>query len=534
MLLCRNAMLQMLTKFCIKLQIFECSMEIGKQLKMFNNEILAEDCNKFEEGNSEPVSACSPQGTFHRRASVDPTSTQLPNVRQLVSADLQVSDTTCPSHGFTSRGTQTSNIDIAKVIPKRKISANLRRSVNSGTGAYNVNNPCILAEQGTAKDDVTFSTEVDSSGNKPRKSNDIHNVIIEPILSTFKSSKTSTNLAALFSDEQERNDSSKNDLEMVCKEKPPEAFNIVTCLSDASPRESNLSLRTNSALTLSSSASPGTVNVATRTSPRTVNVSTRAYSASPRASNVSSRVSSVSPQMQTLGIRVGSESKDRLYPSLEHLEDHKAVFGPSELRPDVIDAKVKKLCRVSPEKLITVDRVHNRDDKFSVNTTTDMHELLQRTKKNGEVRVCGEIIKPEVEDGKRVIFVLGEDDEENIKLTSKEEDPKRPLSMIGCLPQLSDTREIREARHVARAIDARRMQDTMSHQCGGSDRQLSRYLHQHKRTSSDPMKITQHKRTSSDPITTSQHWLAEAVGVVQSVDRAVQTENDGCFSVVHR
>ena len=152
-------------------------------------------------------------------------------------------------------------------------------------------------------------------------------------------------------------------------------------------------------------------------------------------------------------------SKERLYPSLVDLDDHSEVFGPRDFHPDVIAAKVKTLVRVSPEKsaekILPInpqisEKILSFKSDVNRNSCENIHESLQRTKIEvtpSEVRVCGESIKSEVEDGKKVIFILGEEDED---LESRKSSSESSF-VAKVVNHPVDTRPVVEARHVARA-----------------------------------------------------------------------------------
>lgn len=177
--------------------------------------------------------------------------------------------------------------------------------------------------------------------------------------------------------------------------------------------------------------------------------------------------------------RSGREpSADRLYPSLQELDDHRETFGPESIQPDVIAEKVKKLfhgsstistavesykdrpvthtiscCSLprecdwrdipadelqskgnittlprmkrSPTRSVSnnvqkekaVDCSENRTKSFSCYVSK--REAQERTLRN-EITVPARDIQPEVEEGGKVLFLLGENERlEGLKSKSK-------------------------------------------------------------------------------------------------------------------
>ena len=283
-----------------------------------------------------------------------------------------------------------------------------------------------------------------------------------------------------------------------------------------------------------------------------------------------------------------SQTARRLYPNLSDMDDHRAVFGPPQLQPDVIATKVQALVRVAPEKgrpnlqlmgespapeevysrpeCETVMRsvpvcsvlegtVESAGDNKMVETTQwktfysdrfvkvqNIHESLQRTpnplflrseskSESNIVEKCNLLVKPVTDETKKVIFIIGEDDElDEVPSSSYFRDDDRPPCLIECAQQPIDTRAPITTLHVSRAKELRLhyinlLAESMDG-CTGQ-KTLSAIKSGHKRASSDPL-----ARRSSRSATSSvlvQHLIKHSdrshagASQFQSIDKAVQT-----------
>ncbi|KAF2351129.1 Folliculin-interacting protein middle domain [Trinorchestia longiramus] len=223
-----------------------------------------------------------------------------------------------------------------------------------------------------------------------------------------------------------------------------------------------------------------------------------------------------------------SSDTSTLYPDLTTLDCHREVFGPAELQPDVIAAKVRKLCRVTPERLAgNLHKALGTSEVGSVDCVPDvksnlLHEDLPSSETqevvkmdtsgtkvsskafSGEVRFCGEMIRSEPEDGKKVIFIVGED--ECLDRTSPSTASSSNKLRRSCSPH-PDFFELKESRNVARALclDELTRKNFTGVYRSGSERRFRRDLVLgHKRTSSDPTVKRHSALTSaaSHPVTT--------------------------------
>ncbi|XP_018015508.1 uncharacterized protein LOC108672375 [Hyalella azteca] len=205
-----------------------------------------------------------------------------------------------------------------------------------------------------------------------------------------------------------------------------------------------------------------------------------------------------------------------IYPDLSTLDCHREVFGPAEFQPDVIAAKVRKLCRTTP------DRITHEGESSRVSSSGSSEVMHKFTRKASSDRglsdkisqdesACtgvsplsennsgvvdstqGSLINTEqqkrpvrsdADDVKKVIFVIGEDDDD-----LGGSSPKTTENAHTCSPHPRDFLEMRESRNVARAVclDGLAPETFGGVNRSGSERWLKRdHILGHKRTSSDP------------------------------------------------
>ena len=270
------------------------------------------------------------------------------------------------------------------------------------------------------------------------------------------------------------------------------------------------------------------------TSPTYPNLSVFSSSLSSVEYPKTSRHSSVSLQ----------SSRERLYPDLKSMDDHREVFGPcddpvvgtqpicsSKILPDAISLmqgisktesdtvsnKTTLISSVSRDSVKKTDAnvkaatadVVDGSMKNNSSASIELGKTPENTVKNKaasvspweEVRICGEVIRSEPEDGKKVIFIVG-DDESRSNSTSPAGERYPPIRASPSPPP--DFLRMKQTRNVARAFCKEDlMRDSLFGVCrSGSERRVRReHMLCHKRTSSDPTakRIPLHSYTHDIP-----------------------------------
>ena len=449
------------------------------------------------------------------------------------------------------------------------------------------------------------------------------------IVPKFHSSKTSNNLAMFAFDDEDKNE--ENSLTI-----PKYAF------TDGCSKHTQISTDNGSILNIMKNDSRSVANNSETAA------SGHSQSVYPHISCLDNTPAPPPASQQysnTPGTVGGQDSS--LYPSLRDMDDHRAVFGPPQLQPDVIASKVRTLCRVTPPREHTTNSDAPREDSLrrqsrvaeessagtlnlvlppvsphehslgaspgmypdsgtsitpqneqravqllsqdaasqstSVRATecsvlegvtdviygnkvhnklqwrtldpervvpcqeANVHESLQRTISKTSalelIDVKGSVIQSDndnsditsavAEEGKKVIFIVGEDDElDEIKERARPAPPGGQDSghLISCAPPPVDTRQLRQTLLVSRAVNSRVRQSDISTntfiRCR-SETTFSSASTGHKRTSSDPPTKEQlHDHAPEAPQHHHPIQHCQAVAPPHLVEKAVQTEDD--------